>query len=72
MKDHLKSKFLIHAIPFLNIYRQGEESDSIYIVLNGRLRAVKQHMTSNKKEIMGEYGRGEFTGLVRNKKIYLK
>ena len=62
----------MHSVPFLNIYRQGEESDSIYIVLNGRLRAVKQHMASNKKEIMGEYGRGEFTGLVCDTKIYLK
>ena len=60
------------SIPFSNICRQGEESDSIYIVLNGRLRAVKQHMTSNKKEIMGEYGRGEFTGLVCDIKNYLK
>ncbi|XP_028394632.1 patatin-like phospholipase domain-containing protein 7 isoform X3 [Dendronephthya gigantea] len=44
------------------IYRQGDESDCLYIVLNGRLRSV---VTQNKKkELVGEHGRGELVGVV--------
>jgi len=47
------------------LFRQNEEPDSIYIVLNGRLRGIQQGGAPfNKKEIVGEYGRGEFIGLV--------
>lgn len=43
--------------------RQGDESDSLYIILNGRLRSVVTQQTG-KKELVGEYGRGELVGLV--------
>lgn len=45
------------------LYRQGEQSDCVYIILNGRLRSVVQ-LPSGKKELVGEYGRGELVGLV--------
>ena len=49
----------------LHIYdfRQDEKSDCFYIVLNGRLRSI---VTSplGKKELVGEYGRGELVGIV--------
>ena len=42
--------------------RQGDDSDCLYIVLNGRLRSV---VTQNKKkELVGEHGRGELVGVV--------
>ena len=44
-------------------YRQGDESDCVYIVLNGRLRSVVQ-LPSKKKELVAEYGRGELVGIV--------
>ncbi|KAI9893775.1 MAG: phosphatidylcholine and lysophosphatidylcholine phospholipase [Vezdaea aestivalis] len=43
------------------IYHQGDESDAIFIVLNGRLRALHK----NKKDelrVLGEYGQGESVG----------
>lgn len=45
------------------LFRQGDHADSIYIVLTGRLRTV---MTTpkGKKEMVGEYGRGELVGIV--------
>jgi lysophospholipid hydrolase len=43
--------------------RQGEVSDSLYIVLNGRLRSVITR-ANGKKELVGEHGRGELIGLV--------
>lgn len=45
------------------LYRQKDPSDSIYIVLNGRLRSIYQ-LPSGKKELAGEHGRGELVGLV--------
>ncbi|ELU16432.1 hypothetical protein CAPTEDRAFT_138805 [Capitella teleta] len=45
------------------LYRQSEHSDCIYIILNGRLRSVITQ-TSGKKELVGEYGRGELVGIV--------
>ena len=48
-------------LPF--IYRQGDHSDSIYIVLTGRLRTVITR-AGDKKEMVGEYGRGELVGIV--------
>lgn len=45
------------------LYRQGERSDCVYIILTGRLRSVVQ-LESKKKELVGEYGRGELVGLV--------
>jgi len=43
------------------IYHQGDESDAIYIVLNGRLRAVLDSDEAGMK-VIGEYGQGESVG----------
>ncbi|KAF2687554.1 lysophospholipase NTE1 [Lentithecium fluviatile CBS 122367] len=43
------------------IYNQGDESDAIYIVLNGRLRAIKDGENSSMK-VIGEYGQGDSVG----------
>ncbi|XP_050522719.1 neuropathy target esterase sws-like [Daktulosphaira vitifoliae] len=45
------------------IYRQGEELDSIYILLSGRLRSVITH-ENGKKELIAEYGKGDIIGIV--------
>lgn len=45
------------------VYRQDEYSDCTYIVLNGRLRSVVTH-PNGKKEIVGEYGKGDLIGVV--------
>lgn len=44
------------------IYHQGDESDAIYIVLNGRLRAVLNNEESKEMKVIGEYGQGESVG----------
>ncbi|KPI44220.1 Lysophospholipase nte1 [Cyphellophora attinorum] len=43
------------------IHHQGDESDAIYIVLNGRLRAVKDTPEGGMR-VYGEYGQGESIG----------
>lgn len=43
------------------IYHQGDDSDAIYIVLNGRLRAVLNNDEAGMK-VVGEYGQGESVG----------
>ncbi|XP_037340418.2 patatin-like phospholipase domain-containing protein 7a [Pungitius pungitius] len=45
------------------VYRQGERSDSTFIVLSGRLRSVILK-EDGKKELIGEYGRGDLIGVV--------
>ncbi|XP_067056188.1 patatin-like phospholipase domain-containing protein 7 isoform X2 [Acropora muricata] len=45
------------------VYRQGEQSNCIYIVLNGRLRSVVT-LSNGKKELDREAGRGELVGVV--------
>ncbi|CAH1402896.1 unnamed protein product [Nezara viridula] len=45
------------------VYRQGDESDCTYIVLSGRLRSVITH-SNGKKELVGEYGKGDLVGIV--------
>ncbi|XP_075158640.1 patatin like phospholipase domain containing sws isoform X1 [Haematobia irritans] len=45
------------------VYRQDEMSDSTYIVLSGRMRSVITQ-SSGKKEIVGEYGKGDLVGIV--------
>ncbi|XP_076027144.1 patatin-like phospholipase domain-containing protein 6 isoform X2 [Genypterus blacodes] len=45
------------------LYRQDDQSDCTYIVLNGRLRSVIRK-TNGKKELVGEYGRGDLIGVV--------
>ncbi|KAI8894474.1 hypothetical protein BC833DRAFT_604820 [Globomyces pollinis-pini] len=44
--------------------RQGDTSNSIYIVLNGRLRSIRENSTGaeNSLEIQGEYGSSESVG----------
>ena len=43
------------------IYHQGDESDAIYIVLNGRLRGVLDDK-NGKMQVVGEFGQGESVG----------
>ncbi|XP_029693459.1 patatin-like phospholipase domain-containing protein 7 [Takifugu rubripes] len=45
------------------VYRQKEKSDSTFIVLSGRLRSVIMK-EDGKKELIGEYGRGDLIGVV--------
>ncbi|TKA49417.1 Lysophospholipase nte1 [Friedmanniomyces endolithicus] len=43
------------------IYHQNDESDAIYIVLNGRLRAIQEDK-DGKMQVIGEYGQGDSVG----------
>ncbi|KAL6238242.1 lysophospholipase nte1 [Aspergillus navahoensis] len=43
------------------IYHQGDESDAIYITLNGRLRSVHEGK-GGKMTVVGEHGQGESVG----------
>jgi predicted acylesterase/phospholipase RssA/CRP-like cAMP-binding protein len=43
------------------IHHQGDESDAIYIVLNGRLRSVLEKDDGSMR-VVGEYGQGESIG----------
>lgn len=43
------------------IYHQGDESDAIYLVLNGRLRSVLEGQ-NGKITVIGEHGQGESVG----------
>jgi CRP-like cAMP-binding protein len=43
------------------VYHQEEESDAIYIVLNGRMRAILEDKDDGVK-VLGEYGQGESVG----------
>ncbi|XP_054270974.1 neuropathy target esterase sws isoform X2 [Macrosteles quadrilineatus] len=45
------------------VYRQGDESDSTFIVLSGRLRSVITHK-NGKKQLVTEYGKGDLVGIV--------
>jgi len=45
------------------LFKQTDHSDSIFIVLNGRLRSVVTQQ-DGKRELVGEYGRGELVGIV--------
>lgn len=54
-------------IPLL-FFRQGDKSDSTYIVLSGRLRSVIAK-DNGKKELAGEYGRGDLIGVVSGQKL---
>ena len=51
------------SLCFLRL-RQDDRSDCTYIVLNGRLRSVIRK-ANGKKELVGEYGRGDLIGVVR-------
>ncbi|KAI9802963.1 MAG: phosphatidylcholine and lysophosphatidylcholine phospholipase [Sarcosagium campestre] len=43
------------------IYHQNDESDAIYIVLNGRLRSILENEDGSLR-VVGEYGQGESVG----------
>lgn len=43
------------------IHHQGDDSDAIYIVLNGRLRAIFEK-EDGEMRVVGEYGQGESVG----------
>lgn len=43
------------------LHHQGDESDAIYIVLNGRLRAISEN-DNGAMRVVGEYGQGESIG----------
>ena len=43
------------------LHHQGDESDAIYIVLNGRLRAIAEK-DNGAMRVVGEYGQGESVG----------
>ncbi len=45
------------------LYRQGDEADAAYIILNGRVRSVVKKK-DGKKELADEFGRGESIGMV--------
>lgn len=45
------------------LYKQNSIADSTYVVLSGRLRSVISR-DGGKKELVGEFGRGELTGIV--------
>lgn len=45
------------------LYRQGDEANAAYIILNGRVRSVVKK-NDGKKELVDEFGRGEAIGVV--------
>ncbi|XP_065569859.1 neuropathy target esterase sws-like isoform X2 [Artemia franciscana] len=47
----------------LALFRQGDEADSTFVVLSGRLRSVAAQ-SDGKKELIGEYGKGDLVGIV--------
>lgn len=60
------SVFVCFVLFFPHTYRQDDQSDCTYIVLNGRLRSVIRK-ANGKKELVGEYGRGDLIGVVRDR-----
>ena len=44
------------------LYSQDDKSDCLYIVLNGRLRSVKE-LPNGRKEMVCEFGRSECVGM---------
>lgn len=51
------------------VFRQEDKSDSTFIVLSGRLRSVIAK-DDGKKELAGEYGRGDLIGVVSFQKQF--
>lgn len=68
-KNKKKTIFFLVCILFF-YFRQGDKSDSTFIVLSGRLRSVIAK-DDGKKELAGEYGRGDFIGVVSHFKLKL-
>ena len=46
-----------------SLSRQGQPTDSTFIVLSGRLRSVITHK-NGRKEVVAEYGKGDLVGIV--------
>ncbi|BFZ56379.1 Nte1p [Savitreella phatthalungensis] len=45
------------------LYKQNDEADSIYVVLNGRVRGIRQRSSDETDlEVSGEFGNGESVG----------
>lgn len=44
------------------IYREGEPSDSFYVVINGRLRAITERGGGAGVDSISEYGQGDSVG----------
>lgn len=53
----------MYCLDIFVFLRQGDKSDSTFIVLSGRLRSVIMK-DDGKKELAGEYGRGDLIGVV--------
>jgi len=62
-KPVIKLMMKLYLMYIFIYYRQGEESDSTFIVLSGRLRSVITH-ENGKKELVAEYGKGDLVGIV--------
>ncbi|XP_045105769.1 neuropathy target esterase sws-like isoform X1 [Portunus trituberculatus] len=45
------------------LYKQGQTTDSTFIVLSGRLRSVITHK-DGRREVVAEYGKGDLVGIV--------
>ena len=45
------------------LFRQDQQAENIYIVLNGRLRSILRQLNGS-KQLVGEYGRGDLVGIV--------
>src|SRR5690348_9533057 len=64
---HLPVLHLDYAMEWMQVnasqvlHRQGDDCDSIYIVLNGRLRTILEK-EPGKIEILGEFSQGESVG----------
>nr|CAD7268738.1 unnamed protein product [Timema shepardi] len=65
MREH--PRVVLHVAHTV-VRRQGDESDCTFIVLSGRLRSVITH-GNGKKELVGEYGKGDLVGIVRTETL---
>ncbi|VEL07221.1 unnamed protein product [Protopolystoma xenopodis] len=45
------------------LYKRGEASDNVYVVLNGRLRQIN-FLSNGERRIVGELGRGDLVGFL--------
>jgi len=51
----------VHASAGQVLFREGDEGDSLYIVINGRLRALRER-EGQPLEVLGEYSQGDSVG----------
>lgn len=57
---HIYNIYVINSIKYI---RQGEESKTAYLILNGRIRTITTH-SNGKCQVEYEYGHGDTVGLV--------